>query len=273
MSFTGAALELGYTQSAVSNHVRSLEEFVGRPLFVRHPRSLTLTGLGVAYLPAVRRALGEIDKATESIITTLHEKKVVISCPLSLAQNWLTQVVANFFDHHPDIAISILGTLWADDLDTVADIKLVSSRPDEIPQNSQMLWQESLAIVCSPEYKVNGQPIQKPSDLRDARPIHILGRTEYWQDFAAHFDLKGWNLASGAQTNSLTVALELAAKGMGCAILPRSQIGSYLNGGLLVEPFKLDLVSPWSCYISKAQSGMSRHAQLVHDFIANSAPP
>ena len=57
LSFTTAAEELNCTQSAVSNHVRSLEEFIGRPLFVRHPRSLSLTDVGEAYLPSVRRAL------------------------------------------------------------------------------------------------------------------------------------------------------------------------------------------------------------------------
>ena len=38
----------------MSNHVRSLEEFIGRPLFIRHTRSLTLTELGVAYLASIR---------------------------------------------------------------------------------------------------------------------------------------------------------------------------------------------------------------------------
>ena len=33
LSFTSAAQELNCTQSAVSNHVRSLEEFIKRPLF------------------------------------------------------------------------------------------------------------------------------------------------------------------------------------------------------------------------------------------------
>lgn len=57
LSFTAAAEELNCTQSAVSNHVRSLEEFLQRPLFVRHPRSLSLTDVGEAYLPSVRHAL------------------------------------------------------------------------------------------------------------------------------------------------------------------------------------------------------------------------
>ena len=44
LSFTAASEELNCTQSAVSNHVRSLEEYIGRPLFVRLPRALVASG-------------------------------------------------------------------------------------------------------------------------------------------------------------------------------------------------------------------------------------
>ena len=43
LSFTKAAEELGYTQAAVSTHIRSLEKYVGRDLFIRHARGIELT--------------------------------------------------------------------------------------------------------------------------------------------------------------------------------------------------------------------------------------
>ncbi|MDX1739583.1 MAG: LysR family transcriptional regulator, partial [Alphaproteobacteria bacterium] len=56
VSFTAAAEELNLTAAAVSYQVRSLEEHLGFPLFDRLPRSLRLTEMGRAYLPAVRKA-------------------------------------------------------------------------------------------------------------------------------------------------------------------------------------------------------------------------
>jgi len=44
--FSRAAAELGISQPAVSDHVRKLEEAYGVQLFVRGPRSVTLTDLG-----------------------------------------------------------------------------------------------------------------------------------------------------------------------------------------------------------------------------------
>ncbi|PUB14965.1 LysR substrate-binding domain-containing protein [Yoonia sediminilitoris] len=271
LSFTAAAEELGYTQSAISHHVRSLEEFIGRPLFIRHPRSLALTTLGEAYLPAVRHALTEIDEATEAIMTSLHEKKVVVSCPISLAQNWLTRVVASFNGAHSDIAVTIHGRIWGDEYEGIADVSLSSARPEEAPDGADVLWREKLAVVCAPDYQVNGAPLTEPAQMRDAQLIHMLGRTAYWQIFAAHHGLTNWNLASGAKTNSLNVALELAACGQGCAIFPRSHLGNYLDRGLLVEPFATDIDSPWSCYISKPKGAGNKPAQIFRAFLIDFA--
>lgn len=43
LSFTRAAAELNLTQSAISQHVRSLENFLGRELFIRKTRALELS--------------------------------------------------------------------------------------------------------------------------------------------------------------------------------------------------------------------------------------
>ena len=271
LSFTAAAAELNYTQSAISNHVRSLEEFIGRPLFTRYPRSLALTTLGEAYLPSVRHALAEIDNATEAIITNLYEKKVVIACPISLAQNWLTRMVIEFNVLHPDITVVIHGNIWSDEDSNVADIKLVSERNENAPDGFERLWRDKLTVVCAPNYTVKGRPIKAAEDMRDARLIHLLGRSVYWQAFVDHFGLSNWNLASGAQTNSLNIALELAATGQGCAILPKSLLETYLERKLLIEPLEVNLDSPWSCYVSNMRSNRNRPAHLLHAFLLSQA--
>ncbi|HHY50955.1 MAG TPA: LysR family transcriptional regulator, partial [Alphaproteobacteria bacterium] len=52
LSFTDAANELGYTQAAISNHVRALEQYLGRQLFIRYPRSLKLTEMSLTMADA-----------------------------------------------------------------------------------------------------------------------------------------------------------------------------------------------------------------------------
>ena len=69
LSFTRAAEELGYTQAAISTHIRALEKHVGRQLFIRRARSLVLTEIGEAFLPTLRQALDQIDRATDGVVT------------------------------------------------------------------------------------------------------------------------------------------------------------------------------------------------------------
>lgn len=245
LSFTSASEELNCTQSAVSNHVRSLEEFIGRPLFVRLPRSLSLTEVGEAYLPSVRHALQEIDIATESLISQKRKREVVVSCPTSLASMWLAGVLRDFTAEHPDVQVKVHGTVWADVDADVSDISITMNHVDDIPQGAVQLWSERLVLVCSPEFKVDGARLTKPEQLLQARRIQVLGRPVYWELIAKYFDLPPLAAAGQHQTDVSTLALELAAEGLGCVALPRAVVLPYLERGLVVEPIPSTIVNPW----------------------------
>jgi len=267
LSFTLAAIELNYTQSAVSNHVRCLEEFLGRPLFIRHPRSLTLTNLGEAYLPSVQQALKQIDQATETIISSKHDRKVSVSCPISLAESWMPKSIASFQQQHPDINITVYGTIWADVEPKVADIRITVNHKDNIPTATTPLWDEKLTLVCAPGFEVHGKPVSDAVDLKKAKLIHILGRSSYWQSVFDHFDLQGMNLEGGLQTDVSNLALEFAAQGLGCCALPNSLANPYISSGRLITPLEFDLDCDWTYYLSDEDPSMSAPAKLFRTWI------
>ncbi len=269
LSFTIAAAELNYTQSAVSNHVRCLEDFIGRPLFVRHTRSLSLTNLGEAYLPSVQQALKQIDNATESIVFSNHEKKVVVSCPISLAENWLPKCISAFYKDHAGIDITVHGTIWTDVEPKVADIRITIDHQENAPTEAQPMWVEKLTIVCAPDYQVQGSPIATPQDLLNANLIHILGRPIYWQKIIDLFDLKGMHIEGGLQTNASNVALEFASQGLGCCALPKSLVQSYVARGLLIEPLEIDIECPWTYYLSNEDPSMTASVKSFRNWLTD----
>ena len=65
-NFTAAAAELGMTQAAVSYQVKSLEERLGAPLFVREKGRARLTPLGARLVPALSGAFDAIEAAFAS---------------------------------------------------------------------------------------------------------------------------------------------------------------------------------------------------------------
>src|SRR5204862_7343979 len=65
-NFTAAAAELGMTQAAVAYQVKSLEERLGAPLFIREKGRARLTPLGARLLPALSGAFDAIEAAFAS---------------------------------------------------------------------------------------------------------------------------------------------------------------------------------------------------------------
>ena len=65
LSFTGAAGELGMTQSAVSQQIKALENHLRRPLFLRQVRRLELTEAGRGYLPVVQEAFATLARTPD----------------------------------------------------------------------------------------------------------------------------------------------------------------------------------------------------------------
>jgi DNA-binding transcriptional LysR family regulator len=68
-SFRAAAAELHVTPAAVSQAIRTLEERVGMPLFLRTTRSVALTEAGAAFLARLRPATTEIGEALDALAT------------------------------------------------------------------------------------------------------------------------------------------------------------------------------------------------------------
>jgi DNA-binding transcriptional LysR family regulator len=66
-SISAAASELGYTQSAVSRHVASLEHEMGARLLERLPRGVRPTEAGEAMLRHARLVVGETSRARDAV--------------------------------------------------------------------------------------------------------------------------------------------------------------------------------------------------------------
>jgi DNA-binding transcriptional LysR family regulator len=66
-SFTAAAAELGYTQSAISRQIAALEREAGTTLFERHRGGVRLTSSGATLLRHARVVLDEIAAATREL--------------------------------------------------------------------------------------------------------------------------------------------------------------------------------------------------------------
>jgi LysR family glycine cleavage system transcriptional activator len=264
LSLTKAAQELGYTQAAISMHVRALEKYIGRDLFTRNARSIELTEMGEAFLPTLRQALTQIDNATDAIATRSRDRSVVISCPMSLAENWLPACIAKYRTLHPDVEIVVHGTVWANPDDHIADIIISVNRNDELPPGAQRLWNETLSLVCDAEL---AKQIRGPADLAAVPKIIVAGRQEYWTAMADALQIAELNYDNAIKTNASNVSLELASHGLGATIALTSLCGLYTQRGILVEPLDFRTESPWAYYIVNHRKARSSSTEKLFDHI------
>lgn len=269
LSFTRAAEELGYTQAAISTHIRALEQYVGRKLFIRRARSLALTEIGEAFLPTLRQALDQIDRATDAVVTGSRQKSVVLACPVSLAENWLPDRLTAFNATHPGIEVLVHATVWDSPGDDIADISISIHRDGETPGTATRLWDETLSLVAAPALAAR---LSRPEDLLRAQRIGVAGRQDVW---AAMFDALGLEepeTGPRLRTNSTNVALELAASGAGVAVALTTLAETYFRRGLLVQPFDAKPPSPWHYAIRPLSASPGPSVRLLQDWLCDPDP-
>ena len=90
LNFEKAGDEIAVTASAVGQQVKSLEAWLGRPLFLRQPsRGVVLTPLGEHYAASLSDILDRLDDATAQALRSDRSNVITVSSMPSFAAGWL----------------------------------------------------------------------------------------------------------------------------------------------------------------------------------------
>jgi len=95
-SFARAASQIGRSQSAVSMHLKKLEEQAGLPLFRRNGRGLAPTEAGEALLTYARRIIALNDEAAASLGAPIATASVRMGLPQDLFDDVMPEVMTRF---------------------------------------------------------------------------------------------------------------------------------------------------------------------------------
>jgi DNA-binding transcriptional LysR family regulator len=108
-SFSRAAWELGLAQPTISARIQSLEEQVGGALFVRGGRGVSLSDLGISFLPYAQRALEILDVGIEVARQSQlgSRGRVSVGVLESLSGSFLSPALAQFYAAHPEVDVLV----------------------------------------------------------------------------------------------------------------------------------------------------------------------
>ncbi len=157
-SFTKAAREVHLTQSAVSLHVKRLEDQVGSPLIVRKARGIGLTEQGEILLSYARRILALHEEA-EQRLGRDETGLVRLGAPDYFDFHILSSLLGQFAETHPAVRLQVelgIGPDISALLDEGAlDIAIVSSEigeSDGVPLcREPRVWAAGGTLQLTPE--------------------------------------------------------------------------------------------------------------------------
>lgn len=255
--FRRAAEDLGMTQSAVSQHIRRLEEWLGRSLLIRGPRHSIPTAEGLRLNEAITSGLDLITEACSAIRdkSSRHQQPLMISTLPGFALKWLFPRLIHFDQSHPDIPISILTdsipTDFTNDQVTLA-IRYGLGRYRGL--HVERLFGETLFPVCAPSLLDRGPPLKHVSDLAHHTILvddfaKIRGKGPSWEAWlkATGTDLEiELNARRFGQAN---MVVQAAVEGLGVAIGREPLVIDELNAGRLVRPFPIIAPSDFAYYL------------------------
>ncbi|MCR9257331.1 MAG: transcriptional regulator GcvA [Alphaproteobacteria bacterium] len=243
LSFTKAAAELYVTQAAVSHQIKSLEEWLGVPLFRRGTRSLLLTDAGQAYRPKIRNALDMIEEATGSIHVGEKSGKLTVTVLQSFASSWLVPRLGSFQQAHPEIDVRVSATDDLVDFNSEdIDCGIRYGVGDYKGLHSELVMSEVIFPVCSPRLLEGEHPLKAPADLVHHTLLHDVMR-ETWSSWLDAAGVDGVNPNRGPTFSHSYMVFQAAIQGQGVALGRSILVQDALAAGRLVKPFDMSLTA------------------------------
>jgi DNA-binding transcriptional LysR family regulator len=230
-NFTRAAARVHVAQPGVSAQIRRLERELGEELLDRSGRSVRLTSAGTAVLPYARAALNAAAGARLAIdeLTGLIRGNVRVGMVVACGALELPDLLADFHFEHPAVEIALieansdqlLDGLLAGRLD-LAFIGLGSATPAGI--DTQVIVDERLIGAVSTQHALAGKKTITLAALEHETLISLPKGTGLRAVLEEACAASGSQPKIGFEASHPVVLAQLAARGLGVAILPESTV-------------------------------------------------
>ncbi len=230
--FRAAAAELCVTPGAISQQIKTLEDWAGAQLFERRVQGVVLSPLGQRVTPMLREAFDGLGMAARTLRSGDGAPAVAIAALPSIAQLWLPPRLSAIRAAVPGARLSVTA------LDQEPNLRRemfdLSVFLGPVPDGAAVLVPDVIFPVCTRELAAR---LHGYGDLSGETLLHDAlwsGDWALWRDSVA----PGVELPLGGPVFSLySVALEEALRGAGVLMAHAALVAGPLESGALVAPF------------------------------------
>lgn len=256
-SFAAAAGELHVTPAAVGQLVRTLEGWLGSPLFLRSTggrQRLIPTDTVDRALPDIRAGLDRLALGLERLKEGSTSGVLTVAVSPAFAAKWLLPRIDRFQSTWPDTDVRLDTNLKP--VDFVAqriDIGVRFGRGTWPGLASEKLMDEEVYPVCSPQLfaRIEGTP----TNLQGQLLIHDLSMDARegfptWEAWLREAGVGGIDAARGLKINNSAAVLQAAIDGQGIALARSVMARDDVAAGRLVRLFpEISLASALAYYV------------------------
>ena len=242
LSFTSAAADLNMTQSAVSQQIKNLEQYLGRTLFVRRTRSIQLTDAGLAYLPVVQEAFDTLMSGTRMMTGGDRGKILTIQANMAFSVFWLAPRIGQLLELHPWLKLNISSVIWDPQIPS-SEVEIRFGIDLQKRFTACRLRENTSYPVCTPEFASTLEHWQ------DASLFDSTGVKANWETWAL---ARNETLPAGKMVNlasTYSVSINAALGGAGLAMGHDILTADLLNQNRLVQPFEEEIPMEEGYYI------------------------
>ena len=240
-NFAQVARELDMTPAAVTRAIAALEADLGVQLFVRTTRQVSLTTDGAIFAAQVQPAVAALDNARRDLRNAHNadQGRLRISAPTWLGKTLLPPILSGFLERYPKMCFEI--SLTDGLVDIMDDDYDLAIRISAAPSDKFTIWRKICVVhrilVAAPESRF--AQMEHPSALSPDDCLAYSGESRR----------ETWALSDGGSTvtipagrsfsaNSGEVLADMAASGLGVAMLPEFHVAEHLETGKLVHVLK-----------------------------------
>lgn len=270
LSLTKAAEELNVTPGAVSRSVRTLEEEVGSPLFLRRHRAVELTREGETLAAGLRDSFERMATAFRQVRSLGRQANVTVGSTMAMAHLWLMPRMGTFWNSNPDIVVDHVISDHPHGLDRPdVDLRIRYGHGDWTDEHSAKLYDDRIFPVASPAF-AKAYPVSSLEELTQLQLLSVEGIDWSWTTWSEFLGLLGFSSrrVNIRRFNSYVIALQAARSGQGVAIGWESLVAPLIEAGNLVQVTDAVIDAPGSYFVTwSARRPLSPQATMLKDWL------
>lgn len=278
--FSAAGRALGIPKSRLSKRVAQLEDRLGVRLLQRTTRRFVVTEVGERFYSHCRAVLEEAQAAQDAVDELRAEPRGIVrlSCPVSLTQTVLSQVLPDFLLQYPKVQVRVVSSNRR--VDVISEgfdvaIRVRNKLDTDATLVVRTFGQSRVLPVASPQLLATYGTPSVPADLSG---LPALSQAE-------HDGVQSWELIGAAGERvvvdiqprlicgDFALLLEAARRGAGVAMLPEFVCAPWVARG------ELEVLLPaWSVpdgvmhFVYPSRRGQLPGVRALVEFLAERLP-